>query len=184
MTAKTKLLVFTGKKNIGKTTFIKQVYGNFSEMGFKINGFIETKTDDFKNYEIENINTQERFPWATKSFMNNKKIDNNTSYDFHTDKLDSIFSSLINSLHNNEKRDIFIFDEFGKMEMRGYGLIKIFDYFSNSHKYLFIVVQESIVDEFLKKYKDKFYDSALIKIDFNLIQSSSDIIREIKAYLR
>jgi nucleoside-triphosphatase THEP1 len=179
-----KIVVITGEKNIGKTTFIKKLYTALLKLDLEVNGFREIKTCDLLNYEIENLKTGERFLWAQRN-QNSTNLLNSfkTKYNYNTSNLDNILNSLKKNVLESKEKDIFIFDEFGKIEIKGSGLLKIFEFFFKKYNCLIIVVQKSVLQEFSNKYNEDFSQKLLIELDLDRLNNVNGTINEVNAFL-
>jgi len=180
MNLKPFLIVITGEKNIGKTSFIEEFYKILSCERIPAAGICEIKSDDLNGYFIKNLFSGEKFRWADKVSCEPGKV----PFRFYSENLEMIIESFAKSLKTVEGNNILFFDEYGKMEKAGKGLIEVFKRFMLSSKISIVVVQKAILEYFLSEYDSHFEKKIIINLAADDSGSSEKKIREIITYIR
>ena len=178
MNTKSKVIVVTGKKDIGKTTLIKKIFLKFKKKCFII-GFCEIKTPSSEKYFIENLVTSEKFKWAEREKYPSKN--SKCTYRFFQENLSMIHDSIIKDMEVT-KDFVFIFDEYGRLENKYEGLYTLFKELAIKSKVLIIVVQKSILNEFIKKNFNFFEEYRIFDLN-DMIDDCKELLSLLRSWI-
>lgn len=157
------IYIITGKKNIGKTKYLKDMIKTLR----KADGFITIKQFEKKNfigYNIERVLTGEKVPFIR---FDKKNINKNNIYLEYSNmvflKEGYNFARRIFFEARKQGYDNFIIDEIGPIELEGKLFSDMLIEAISSFKNLYISVREDIIDEVIKKFNIKNYEKIYIE---------------------
>jgi nucleoside-triphosphatase THEP1 len=160
-----KLVVITGAPNIGKTTFMQNVFNHLEKNGLLVGGIIEVKTS-ISTYAVYNLLTEEKIPWAElRNSTTTSNTDTNCPYLFFDHNLPDIDRSVQYSLTTKITNYTFLFDEFGRIEIDQNGLITLFDDFALQAKNAIVTVQHRVLLDFLATYSQYFRRQLVLNLN-------------------
>lgn len=182
MRAKHKLVVLTGSRGTGKTTTAIELFRHSKQRGLLVAGFAEIK-NEAAGYTIKNLPTEEEFVWAKENspVCAEESEQAISHYLFYDHIIPDVARSLSSSLTAPINHHVFFFDEFGRLEINGKGLITIFDDFALAAKSTIIVVQKKVLTEFTDHYSQYFNRQKIFNLD--QIKSKPDLFTEIDHFL-
>ncbi len=157
------IYIITGKKNIGKTKYLKDMIKTLR----KTDGFITIKQFEKKNfigYNIERVLTGEKVPFIR---FDKKSINKNNIYLEYSNmiflKEGYNFARRIFFEAKKQEYENFIMDEIGPIELEGKLFSEMLMDAIGSFKNLYISVREDIIEEVIKKFKIKNYEKIYIE---------------------
>jgi len=163
------MLILTGEKECGKTTLLDEVCsGNET----KVQGFLSMKNVD--NGEVTGISLKilpagRIFPMATTTPIITKHA--TSKFYFYTNAF-----KLVNRHFKRIIKDIpFIFDEFGRLEMRQEGHFCLFEELIETGQPLLVVIRKELLSDFKAAYAQDL-DHEILDLD---IEERADIINRI-----
>ena len=171
------IIIISGERDTGKTSFVETLYQGLNGMSCQVAGICEIKTDDLNGYFIKNLSDGQKFKWAEKISGKCKEI----PYKFYSENVEKISELLKNSINDSPGEFILIFDEFGRLELRGEGLLPVFSRFILNAKVSVVVVQKVILKEFIFRYSSCFGEIINIELTTEDIKRPDDKLREIHA---
>jgi nucleoside-triphosphatase THEP1 len=173
---KQKIVIITGKMDIGKTTFIKKVIENLKSKNIKVGGIYTQKVKE----------NNERIGYDLVAVQTNKseiflRIEGNENLE----KI-GIFSVFPKALalgieslkpENNKENQLVIIDEIGKLELENKAWAKSLDELIQFNKnHLLLVVREDITEKIIKKWSLQNY--FVFNLNENQSQNAEKTIME------
>lgn len=145
-TSKPKVVIISGDKHAGKTTFTSQVIGMLKEEGFKPGGFLaigsfeNNRRSEFKLHAVE---TGEEMPLCSIHYTEGQKAG-----PFRFDASGIKFGERLLVSEEVKDKDIVVIDEVGPLEIKGEGWSAgLSGLLNNSGIVLILVVRKGLVDE-------------------------------------
>ncbi len=160
------IFVITGNVKCGKTTLVREIVEKLR--GIKLRGFVTPSIFDggrVVGYIAEVLPVNKRFLLVSTEGKG-ERIGRFVVLEEGKKRLISEVTSL--------EGDFFVFDEFGPLELRGGGLVKLFDEFLNSGNSGIVVVRSRILKDFLDliKQPNRIFHAERI--------SAEEVVNEIK----
>ncbi|MDD2635176.1 MAG: nucleoside-triphosphatase [Bacteroidales bacterium] len=157
--AKPNIIIITGEKNQGKTTFIKKTINVLKKHKVNYGGVFSEKqlvNNNCIGYDIVDIKSKIKTPFLQQGDMLNSE--KNMKWTIVKQGLEFGVQSLKKSVENN---DVIIIDEIGLLELQNKGWSDILNETKNQHGKTYILsVRRMFVEDLLNKYN---------WIDYNII---------------
>ena len=145
-----RLILLTGEKHSGKTTFLKKVAAKLKKENFRIAGFLAPSIYEgafLSGFDIVDINNGRRVKLARR-----KSLDEAFQFSEHGLK----FGRKILKSKETRNADLIIIDEFGPLELQGGGWRECVDSLLKSVKSLILlVVRKESAEEVSRLYSHK-----------------------------
>jgi nucleoside-triphosphatase THEP1 len=151
-TNRPKVVILTGEKHEGKTTFARSLAEYLKKENFKIGGFLAPGTFERgqrKDFEILCLETGMAKPLCS---INNKEGEQMGPFGFYA--LGQEFGKQLLSNENTAGMDFIFIDEIGPLEMKGLGWASSIDLLMESSTATLIwIVRKNLVESAIKKWK-------------------------------
>ena len=142
----TRVVLVVGKKNAGKTAYLRWIARRAQERGLSVAGFLsvgEMSGGKKHRYYLHNLQTEERHLLASREHSPSG-TENVGDYFFEP----TTFHRAEQAYREALAADLIIFDELGPLELRGRGLFAAFTFLlKNYHGTLFISVRPRLLLE-------------------------------------
>ncbi len=143
-----RLILLTGKKHSGKTTFVRKLVEKLKKENFSIAGF--TAPSVYQGAFLFGFDLADIQSGLSVIFARRKsKTD---TFEFSDKAL--LFGRKILDSDHTRNADLIIIDEFGPMELEGGGWRKNTDYLLENKKILLLVVREELVERVEQLYSN------------------------------
>jgi nucleoside-triphosphatase len=145
---KCRLILITGKKHSGKTTFVQKLAERLKKENFSIAGFIAPSVYEgafLLGFDLADIQNSQKNKFARRK---------STTDNFEFSEEGYRFGRKILESEETRNADLIIIDEFGPMELEGQGWRKNVDSLLENQKCLLLVVREELVEKVEKLYSN------------------------------
>ncbi len=173
---KQKIVIITGKMDIGKTTFIKKVIENLKSKNIKVGGIYTQKVKENNErigYDLVAVQTNK-----SEIFLRiegNENLEKIGIFSVFPKALALGIESL--KLENNKENQLVIIDEIGKLELENKAWAKSLDELIQFNKnHLLLVVREDITEKIIKKWSLQNY--FVFNLNENQSQNAEKTIME------
>jgi nucleoside-triphosphatase THEP1 len=160
-----KIVIITGKKGEGKTTFLKEFVNNLHINTENIYGFYTENISYKKNingYVINAFNSEKKLLLCKR---NSPETGNLKLQDFYFDE--KVIKSKNDCFRKGYKNPdaVFVIDEIGKFELDGFVWDKILkEILNNNTGKLIITVRDRFLENVIEKYFNQSFGYEIIKI--------------------
>ncbi|MDY0141318.1 MAG: nucleoside-triphosphatase [Bacteroidales bacterium] len=148
---KHRVIIITGEKNEGKTSFIKDIISLLTEHKINFGGVLSAKQlvdNNCIGYDIVDIKSDFKTPFLQQGDMLNSE--NNIRWSIVKQGLEFGKQSLKKSVENN---DVIIIDEIGLLELQNKGWSDFLNEIKNYQEKIYILtVRKMFVDDIISKY--------------------------------
>jgi nucleoside-triphosphatase THEP1 len=146
------IIIISGKKNSGKTAYLKEVIEKAKKRQKKVHGFLseaEIIKGEKNIYYLRDLKTDKRTILAStqQEFL---RFINFGRFYFSLQTFEFANSLFIKDMD----ADLFVFDEYGPLEVDGYGFKPVFNYILDNYKGLFFIsVRPAFLNNLIKDIK-------------------------------
>lgn len=149
---KREVIVISGKKHSGKTTYAKEVIENMQKRKISVTGFVaegEFENGQRSAFFLKNLKTNQK-----QFFCGRKPIENGIKAgSFYIDKKGFDFGNKILNHSKIKKEEIIFIDEIGPFELKGKGWsAAIENIFQNTENMQVWIVREGLKHDVLKRF--------------------------------
>jgi len=149
--SKPKMVIISGKKQGGKTTFASKLVEILKENGKRVGGFIapgEFENNRRSSFSLFDLESKKSIPLCSIHFDSGEKIG---PFRFNSDGQD--FGNSLLTSHKTADKDFVVVDEIGPLEMKGEGWANSINQLILDSRFVFIwVVRKSLVEDVIKKW--------------------------------
>jgi len=174
--SKPKIVIISGEKQGGKTTFTSKLIGKLKENEKRVGGFLapgEFENNRRSSFSIFDLESETSKPLCSIHFDSGEKIG---PFRFDPDGQDFGYSLL--STDQTAGKDFVVVDEVGPLEMKGEGWASSIDQLMLDSGFVFIwIVRKSLVEEVIKKWN--IIDVEIVDIE---TQSVEQLTRALLKY--
>ncbi len=145
-----RVIIISGKKGEGKTTFVQNLIPLLKSKNYSVGGILSQKiikNDDIIGYEIEDIETNQKFPFLT---LNQNQGDLIGKFQINPIGIEK--GNEILSIEKQKNNQFIIIDEVGKLELESNGwYLSLIELINKTDKTIIITVKDIYVERVIEK---------------------------------